>query len=373
MTKSCKKLSKRTIERYQSAGDYRRDLAGFLSRFDPDFSVQDLSHFVKGLFSQEIVQARKKQVVYAQVRVEAPAAVTEEKTQVMSSNNSIREITQMSLDALSFDELSKSSSAKKSEQLTKSYAVPFKKAAGDDTPPPQQTASIRFDDLKSNAAKLQTVKRNAHRKSKELRTSQFIDTSKNRPAITQQNKTPILLTVVFSLSFVFACLSYINRYHPDFKVRFCQSMEVYGVCARSWYVPANLLTINSSPAGAELTINDQIVGRTPFDYTVEKLPVQVTLSMPGRRRINQVIREMPADQKVNLQMPMAPTGFLRLTAVGVSIFIDGILVRSGKKVPVEANKDIEVRVVNPITNQTVRRTFRVREGQTIQKVIELKN
>ena len=136
-----------------------------MSRFDPDFSAQDLSLFVKGLFSEEIIQIRKKQIVYAQVSVQS--AQQEERTQVIKTQTNFEQKESMSLDHLSFEELSRKSKA----EQTGSFQVPKKRAVGD-----VDFSSAEFDDGKTRAQRIHVAKRTAHKKVQEYKNKTYTDT-----------------------------------------------------------------------------------------------------------------------------------------------------------------------------------------------------
>lgn len=61
-----KSLAKDRNLRYQNASEFQRDLSRFINRHDPDFSAQDFSVFVRTMFSQEILDSRKRLISYAQ-------------------------------------------------------------------------------------------------------------------------------------------------------------------------------------------------------------------------------------------------------------------------------------------------------------------
>ncbi len=55
-----KSLAKQREKRFQTAGEFNRELHKFLYKFSPDFSPEDLSQQAKELFQTEIVEDRKK-------------------------------------------------------------------------------------------------------------------------------------------------------------------------------------------------------------------------------------------------------------------------------------------------------------------------
>lgn len=62
-----KSLAKDRNLRYQTAAAFHRELSRFLNRQYPDFSTHDFSVFTKTLFSNEILESRKKQIEYAKI------------------------------------------------------------------------------------------------------------------------------------------------------------------------------------------------------------------------------------------------------------------------------------------------------------------
>lgn len=65
--------------RYQTAAAMHRDLSRYLNRQFPDFSPHDFSVFVKTLFSDEIIEARKHLIDYSKVSFDSLGVQTEER------------------------------------------------------------------------------------------------------------------------------------------------------------------------------------------------------------------------------------------------------------------------------------------------------
>ncbi len=357
-----KTLEKDKVERYQTAGDLHRDLQGFLSRFDPDFSTQDLSQFVKSLFSEEIIQIRKKQIVYAQVTVQAPSI--NESTQVVNTQNTVAKENSMSLDHLSFEELSRKSKAQV-DQESQSFDVPMKKAVGE-----VDFSTAEFDDGQTRAQRIHVAKRSAHKKVREYRNQTYTDTKNTLSAIEKRNHNATTMTVLLSLSCLLGFFAYINRYHPNFKESFCKSMEPYGVCPRSIYIPPNLLVIQTNPSGADIYVNGQLQGTTPKELYVKTLPIKIDIHKDGYRRKSQILKAIPEMNKLSMSLPKIPTGYLVVKSVGVQIYINGVVVPSGQRFSVPADSDVEVKVVNPLTNQSRSVRVRVKENEVRPIVIE---
>ncbi len=360
-----KALEKNKVERYQSAGDLQRDLQGFLSRFDPDFSTQDLSVFVKGLFSEEIIQSRKKQIVYAQVTSQRKKIREDlaEKTQVIGTATATHLTDEMSLDHLSFEEISR---IKNLDTTTHEYSEAIKKAVGD-----VDFTDTDMGDNKSRSQQLHIAKRDVKESVKQYRNQTYTNTDSVLAEINQKNSSnATTFTILFSLSFLLAFFAYVNRYHPEFKANFCRSLESYGICPKSLYIPDNLLAIQTGPVGAEITINGKLIGPSPQDYLVQQLPLKIEVSKGGYRSQTQIVDAIPASQRIAINLAKVPTGWLIVKSVGAQIYINGRATQSGQKYPVPANKDILVKVVNPLNGRSKTRRLRVKANQTLPMIIE---
>lgn len=353
-----KALEKDKLERYQSAADLHRDLQGFLSRFDPDFSTQDLSSFVKNLFSEEIIQIRKKQIIYAQVTVKKELG---EKTHVMEGEPETAISDEISLDRISFSDI-------RYRSKNKGFSIAMKKAANGD-----EFMPTGIDDGTEEAYRLHVAKRKAHKAVKEYKKNAYTDTTHTLIDIERKNRNATLLTVIFSISFLLIFFAYLNKFHPNFKTNFCKSVETYGICPRSFYVPNNLLVINSSPQGANIYINGQIFGKTPKELLVKTLPLKVSLRKDGYKGKVKLIEHIPENNKTHFQLVPIPTGFIRVKSVGLQIFVDGIEVKSGQKVSVPANKEFSIKVVNPFNGQEKQESYIVKPNQFKSIIMSLSN
>lgn len=346
-----KALEKDKLERYQSAADLGRDLQGFLSRFDPDFSVQDLSKFVKSLFSEEIIQIRKKQIIYAQVTVKNQEMG--EKTHVVGQSPPIQHHTEeqkysddMSLDHISFHNISKSTAS----------SVPFKKVSGDD-----YTQDM---DNHTRAQQLHIAKRVAHEKVKEYKKSTFTNTEQTMLDIERgRNKSATLLTVIFSMSLLLAFLGYLNKFHPNFKSSFCKATESYGLCPKSIYIPANLLVIDSVPSGADIFVNGEKIGTGKQELIVQTLPIQVGVRKDGFKAADQVLQKVPESNELKFRLVAVPTGYLTIKSPGGQITVNGVPAKSGRKVSVPADSPVEVKVVNPFSGLSVTKYYTVKQNE----------
>lgn len=342
-----KALEKDKLERYQSAADLHRDLQGFISRYDPDFSVQDLSQFVKILFSEEIIQTRKKQMIYAQVNT--GKLDDNESTEVVQTNTSSLRKDEMSLDQLSIS---------RSRSRTGSSAIPLKRAAGD-----VDFSAAVVEDGKTMARSLHIAKRDAHETAREYKKNTYTNTQSLATG-ENRNQNATLLTVIFSMSFLLIFFAYLNKFHPGFKNSFCKSMESYGLCPRSIYIPTNLLEITATPEASDIYINGEKVGETPTELLVKKLPLQITIRKAGFKATTEILNDIPTDNKMSFNLQPIPSGFLRVNSAGVEIYIDGVIVKSGQKFAIPADRKISVKVINPITGESREEFHSVKVNET---------
>ena len=150
-------------------------------------------------------------------------------------------------------------------------------------------------------------------------------------------------------------------------------MESYGVCPRSFYIPANLLSISATPQGADIYINGKVFGKAPKDLLVQQLPLQVTVRKDGFKAVSKSINKIPEDNAISFHLIQTPTGFLRVKSVGVEIYVDGMRVESGQKVPVPASQEVPVKIVNPFTGQSKQEFHTVKPNQRKSIIMSLPN
>lgn len=351
-----KSLEKDRLERYQSAAYLRRDLQGFLSRFDPDFSAHDLSQFVKNLFSEEIIQIRKKQIVYAQVQAAGSAS---DKTQVIGQEENTFATDDVSFDAVSFG----AESAVGNQ--TGSYISGQQVVNGFDV----STGHFEISQIGKNKPKLElAVKREAHRQTSDFQEHTYTKTNIRKVNLDGRNRNATLLTLIFSASFILVFFAYLNKFHPEYKKNICRSLSSYGACPGFLAAPSNLLMIQTSPDKASIFIDGEKLGTSPTELTVKQLPISVRVSKPGYRTVSRKLEKVPESNNLSVSLVRIPSGYLRVKAVGVQIFIDGIEVKSGQKVSVPANKAVTVKVVNPFNGRSKVQTHKVREN-TIKSIV----
>ena len=358
-----KALKKDKSQRYQTAAELHRDLQGFLSRFDPDFSIQDFSSFIKSLFSEEIIEIRKKQIIYSQVTVASKHQEFAEKTELVTETHSAV------IDSLSFDEMSLNTITR-SKTAEQSQIIRQERVSGLDF----SKATTNKQAQKERDRKLRKLRKNAKERAQAYRQNTFTNTNYNPHTLNKaQNQDATLLTVIFALSFLLGLFAYLNKFHPEFRQKMCSSLQSFGLCQsskRGVAASEKIITINSTPQGAMVYINRKKVGKTPLDANVKSIPFDITLRGYGYKTHKAQIRKMPHNNIMNVALMRAPSGWLIVRAIGSEIYVNEVSVTSGQKIAVPANTSVNVRVVSPITGKFSETQVTVAEGETKPIVLQ---
>ncbi|NQZ19948.1 MAG: PEGA domain-containing protein [Bdellovibrionales bacterium] len=330
-----KALKKDKSQRYQTAAELSRDLQGFISRFDPDFSIQDFSSFVKGLFSEEIIEIRKKQIIYSQVTVASSSNNDFEKTVLTDTSSTVVDgISDISIKNIALDTITRSEKAQRE-------IIRHKKVAGLDF----SNAGIELTNTKTEG--LELVKSKAHEKTRNYKQNTYTNTDQSMTKI-KKSSDMTLLTVIFAISFMLVAIATLNQSNPQFKQFFCETLSSVGICNPQKSVAVDGLQVVSTPAGASVYVNRKPVGKTPIDINIKDFPSNIAVRKAGYKTQSKNISENPENGILNFNLRKVPTGILRVKSVGSEIYVNGYRVKSGDRVPVAANTKIEVRVVNPL-------------------------
>lgn len=347
-----KSLAKDRNTRYQTAADFSRDLTGFLNRFDPDFSAQNLSDFLKSIFSDEILELRNKQISFAKVEVAPTTYARDDKTEVVTLTSSLTSDQSALPSGL---ELNTSSSMSDSNDTNsnvdfKSSGLGLKKSKNEDS-------KIIKLNVSPGHSKDSKVKSN---------TSSSI-TNMNQVSIAEKEK--FLPKFIFSLSFIFLTLALIHKMNPEvFDIQCVGISNLTGLnlsCGSSDDGDFNLASataketsILSNPPGAKVYINGYPQKTT--SVILPNPPFTISWQLPRHQTVTQHFNEIPKQKNLVVNMTRIPSGFIEVTAIG-EIYINDLRVSSGSKISVPADEPVKIKAINPITRKVVEKTISVGE------------
>lgn len=384
-----KALAKDRNLRYQTAAAFHRELSRFLNRQYPDFSAQDFSVFVKTLFSQEILESRKKMVEYAKIEFKqesvSSANLALDRTAILTQTNSLFDASPEGFGNINHPPQSNQSStspgafaAQSSAGNANSVLTPLS-----NTPRPQEPMRPRPSDRFQNG-----VSGNAPPPPRDYSSSTYAGTR----SITNNTKTSSVGSAVslMSLLLIIGCMIGGGAYYFSNPQR-AVSQATHAL--RDWgvYSPAVLapmirqdqtsvdparsavekyeISVKSSPSGAPIEVDGKPTGEvTPANISIEKgRTVVISISLTGYFKFQQSVSANSA-QTINAELKADKKGFLNIIVRGeAQIFVnDKYLtnVSPAKGILVAAGEPTKILAYNPQTKASDQVTVTVDDGAT---------
>jgi serine/threonine-protein kinase len=334
-------LARNKAQRYQSASELQRDLQSFLNRYNPDFSSHDFSEFIKENYSDEILDARKRQVAYSKIDI----------PHIANLDNS-------------------TSLTKTSASNTMTQSMSFSRS---------QVEKVNFVDLE--------IKKHTEDSNPNLTINQnsFI---RNNLSHTKPNHTNPSIRIpvveessssssVFGGLIVFTALvlggfAFVNQSQPQLVASQCYALRNLGVPLNCYQEETRLaskgpkLHVTSDPIGAYIFVNSKATGqKTPADIDITSTkPFTLSVGLAGYKHEIQKISTLPPTGVVNFKMRSTPTGWIVVRVIGGEAFMNDQKLPNGQKFAVEADKPITIKAVSPLTNAESEKTVSVKEGET---------
>lgn len=364
-----KSLSRSKSQRYQTAAEMQKDLQSFLNRYNPDFSSQDFSEFIKNIYADQILEARQRQVTYAQIKVDDTPEEKEDLENTVAMNQtqtntaaeppppppSSMTATGADISHLDFKSMTKSqaySNKPRSESVSNINQQAFINAKNSAIHQDQHLAMRQQRPLTHSKIAMPQMQ---HRQKKS--SSSFIG----------------LLSVLLA-GFV-GGFAYLNETQPKTVSPVCNELKKYvpvecyqhrTIQSQKAVAPKLYMRIQSSPTGADIYVDGQDTGlRTPAKVEVNGTqPFNVSLALAGHRTKTKKFKKIPQVKQTFFKLSSIPTGWFVVKVVGGVAFYGKKKLRNGAKVPVEANKKVTIKARNPITQAEIEETFTVREGET---------
>jgi serine/threonine-protein kinase len=380
-----KALTKEKSLRYQSAEFFSKDLSKFLNTQFPDFSKQEFSKFMKQIYQEMYLENRKKLAEYAKIE----ASDVHEHTQTYTSTEAF---THSKIDA-DVDEkpLNVDLSQSQKIDLSKLILDNGKKVGG----------STRRSSHTHTHSQTQSQPTQTHAQATPARpagnytNTQAFGTSTNiRTGPRPQKESSSDLTVVFLVAasicaggfwYFFSQKSNnrnVSRNQQVQKIIDTASNEKYSTQQASKTGNLVPLKLESTPSGAQVYIDDKLIGMTPIISHVESgRPFKIRLMREGYMP-NEMQNEVAAAEGYSnsiVMMPEPQNGFLNIDG-GVPKNQPVVVLVNGQKtnaktlpysMQVPAGIPINVTVISPMQKLEGNETVIVSKGQTRKVILKI--
>lgn len=344
-----KALARNKSQRYQTAAELQKDLQGFLNRYNPDFSSQDFSEFIKDIYAEEIIEARKKQVNFSKIE----GIVKQNSKKTLDSFTQSFTYSQNEVDKVSFVDLS----LRKGEADEKSLSV--------NTNP----ALVRVP-APSRTVRAEHTSTGFHNK------PQATHTQSRSQIVEPESSSPIFSFIGFGaiiLAILVGGFAFLNETKPQMVAGPCQSLKGFGLPLACHEISQSRLAsttpklkITSDPEGAWIFLDGKPTGtRTPSDLEVSSnKPFVVSVGMAGYKHVSQKFKSFPMNTNTHFKLSATPTGWVVVRVVLGEVFYNNQKLQNNQKVPVEADKPVTFKAVNPLTNATEEKTITVKANES---------
>lgn len=365
-----KGLTRNKTQRYQTAAELQKDLQSFLNRYNPDFSSQDFSEFIKETYAEEIIDARKRQVAYS--KIDIPQVVepqherfnprTENVTQSMTFSKNTTE-------KMNFDDL-------KIERL----GIATQPAIVTQVPPPSQLGELsqshlsvsknpNFANLGSNATQQAANAATGSGKSVKIQ---------YQP---QGNSSSLFGALVLMIAIGIGGFGLINEMRPYLVAKQCSQLKSMGLPLQCFQEGTGqsqlaskshpLLKVTSDPIGAHIYINSKPTNQmTPAEVEVDgSKPFLLSLSLGGYQNETRRYNGLPPGNFLSFKLTSIPSGSIVVRVVGGEAFLGTRKLRNGEKLVVDANKEIVLTTVNPISGTSKETRVMVNINETKEVIL----
>jgi eukaryotic-like serine/threonine-protein kinase len=355
-----KSLMRNKTQRYQTAAELQKDLQSFLNRYNPDFSSQDFSEFIKETYAEEIIDARKRQVAYS--KVDIPQVVEPEKTLKNEAITQSLTYSRNTMEKMNFDDLALKKVGHTATSTSTSASPTLAQLGEISQSHLSVSKSPNFSGLGSSTAQPKPANYNTS-----IRVERPTDSSSSIFG---------LLFLAFAL--IIGGFAGVNQFEPKLVANQCVQLkniglplscyqDVKGTTGQTVLASKNpLLKITSEPIGAHIYVNSQPTHQiTPAEVEVSSdKPFLVSLSMGGYKSESRRFNGLPPGNFISFKLKSIPSGSIIVRIVGVEAYLGAQKLRNGEKVVVDADTDIVFKTVNPVSGATKQVTVKVQVNET---------
>ncbi len=369
-----KSLARDKNLRYQSSGEFTKDLNSYLNRNHPDFSPQDFSIFMKQLFAEELLESRRKLIEYAKVSFNRQS---EEKTVYIDVKQGTNTHTQAATATRT--------------PLEDSGRTPGINIVNEGTDTANrristmQPVSGRFRDANqmplrsgNTTTGLRPVIRPVSPSDRSGSRSVYTNTASGYGAPKSGSSFS-----TFFLFIIVASAAYLFMGNPEmFNTLMCRVSTEYCKPTRSTNTATSpsvvsrpeppvagsvRVTIASMPPGAQITVNGVIRGTTPMELEFpQNQTVTLALKREGFLDKTQAIRPSTNGQTYTFDLQKMKTGYLSIRVVpgDAEIYVNDVKLAQPLPInmlPVQANTQLKIRAINQYTGTGDEKIVTVRE------------
>lgn len=371
-----KALARNKTQRYQTAAELQKDLQSFLNRYNPDFSSQDFAEFIKEMYSEEIVDARKRQVAYS--KVEVPLDPLANRASRADAFTQSMTFTAAEADNVNFVDLE------------------LKKGQKQGTVAPQLTdinhsnLTVNQNSVASRNSYVQAPVPNQARPNTmagvpnplfndNLSKSSYTHSAIRVPAREQpSSSSPIMGILVVLIAGVIGIFAVVNETQPKIVAGPCKSLKNFGIpitCFEAGRAgptaSSEKLDVSSDPQGAEIYLNGVSTKlQTPAKVSIPRgQPFNITLMHPGFKQEFLKYNEFPMNAKAYVKLKSIPSGTIVVRIVGGEAFMGNVKINNGQRISVEANKPITFTAKNALTDAVIEKVVTVQVNETKELIL----
>ncbi len=364
-----KSLMRNKTQRYQTAAELQKDLQSFLNRYNPDFSSQDFSEFIKEIYAEEIIDARKRQVAYS--KVDVPQVQEVERPHKMDAITQSMTYSKNATDKMNFDDLE----VKRGGLGPHTQGVTLSQLGEISQSHLSVNKSPNFTGLGSPT------------------TTQTVNYTNPPPSTTgkgshtaQVDASPVasfLGAFFVIIALAVGSFALFNQFQPKMVVSACTQIQSYGIPVQC-YQEAKIvgktllaskssprLRITSEPLGAQIFLNSQNTKLvTPAEVELHSSkPFMVSLALNGYQSETRRFNGLPPGNFVSFKLASIPSGAIIVRTVGVEAFYGSRKLRNGEKIVIDADVDTMIKTVNPISGVVKEVPVRVQVNETKELIL----
>ena len=178
---------------------------------------------------------------------------------------------------------------------------------------------------------------------------------------TQSNKSSIFGALVVMMAIAIGGFGVVNEMRPYLVAKQCAQLKSIGLplqCFQEGNGQSQiasksypLLKVTSDPIGAHIFINSKPTNQmTPAEVEVDgSKPFMLSLSLGGYQSETRRYNGLPPGNFLSFKLTSIPSGSIVVRVVGGEAFLGPRKLRNGEKLVVDANKEIVLTTVNPIS------------------------